>query len=234
MDEKKHPNSSQSERENQKVGGAGKTTTPSVANRSVFSKRWLYPAIYLGAAALIIGLMYVKSQVSTAPTAAGIDNAPTTAQATNQPVETFAWPVAQGTAAKVTLGAFPLHGTAAQQAAALVNYDNSYTPHKGLDIKADSGSAFTATASVSGTVTAVDKNPLEGWIVQVNSADGYQEEYESLADASVHVGQAVQQGQAVGTTGSNLYEANQGNHLFFEVMKAGEYVDPSSLVKSQS
>src|SRR5579875_2219498 len=106
MDEKKHPTQSQSKLENQKDAKEpqGGVVRPTAAKR-VMSKRWLYPAIYLGAAALIIGLMYVKSQMSgSSPTSVTPETGSTQPTATT---EAFTWPVADGTTPKVTMGFFP-------------------------------------------------------------------------------------------------------------------------------
>lgn len=238
MDEKKHPTQSQGKNENHKDGqqpqsGLGR---PATAKR-VMSKRWLYPAIYLGAAALIIGLMYVKSQSGTSPVVAtpNGDGGSTTTSA--NPAETWAWPVASGTQTKLGMGFYPENGTKAQQAAAIVEYDNTYYPHVGLDIQSASGAAFNVTASLSGKVTAVTDsapgNALYGNSVEVTSPNGYVERYESLGTVSVKVGEEVNQGQVLGTAGKNLFEASQGVHVFFEVLQNGQPVDPQHLLPKQ-
>jgi len=239
MDEKKHPTQSQSKNENHKDGqpqsGLGR---PATAKR-VMSKRWLYPAIYLGAAALIIGLMYIRSQSGTSPVVAspsGDATGATTPTSAN-PAETWAWPVAAGTQIKVPMGFFPENGTKQQQAAALVEYDNAYYPHLGVDVKSESGSTFNVTASLSGKVTAVTDsapgNALYGNSVEVTSENGYAERYESLGKVSVKVGDQVKQGQTLGMAGKNLFEASQGTHVFFEVLLNGQPVDPQHLLPKQ-
>lgn len=198
-------------------------------SRRIFSKRWVYPAIYLGAAAIIIGLMYVKSQVGTSPVTSNAVDATGTDVGTSA-AETFQWPVSSATQPKVTVGFFNAKGSTQQQAAALVFYDNGYYAHQGYDIQSQDKKPFAVVAALSGKVTAVSNNPLQGQIVEVTSAGGYVEEYESLGAVSVKAGDAVKQGQELGTAGTSEFEKSQGNHLYFQVSKDGAVVDPGSVL----
>ena len=210
MDDKKNANPSQTNKQTDKSAEPGKgpathsaahsqvdesqKTEKSVRTRRVLSKRWVYPAIYLGAAALIIGLMYAKTQMgggASQPTADKDNVTSTTAAAT----VTYTWP-AEGSAGsyKIPMGFFDGKGSQQQQAAALVSYDNGFYPHKGIDIQSDSKKTFQVLASVSGVVTKVDDNQLYGKTVAVKSADGNMETYESLGSVTVKQGDHVEQG----------------------------------------
>ncbi|WAH36850.1 M23 family metallopeptidase [Alicyclobacillus dauci] len=229
MDEKQHPN------ENKNADPQNKSTGRPVNAKRVLSKRWLYPAIYLGAAAVIIGLMYARSQLSTSPTSStGVDtNTAATGQTVTQPKEPFVWPVADGTDTSVAMGFFPQKGSLKAQEAALVNYDNTYYAHKGVDIKTKDGSSFQVTAALSGKIVTVDNQPLYGQEVIVQSADGYTEKYQSLGSVDVKKGDTIHQGQTIGTTTSNEFEKSQGNHLYFEVDYNGTPIDPESVLPKQ-
>lgn len=235
MDDK-HPN-----HENKTPDASKPTGRPAGAKR-VMAKRWLYPAIYLGAAAVIIGLMYARSQMGSAPTSVTPESTngttPTTTTTntttpTAAPKEAFVWPYASGTNASVSMGFFPVKGTVTQQAKALVNYDNTYYPHKGIDIKATDGSSFQVDAALSGTVETVANQPLYGQEVIVKSTDGYTEIYQSLGSVDVKEGQTLHQGDTIGTTSTNAFEPKQGNHLYFQVDYNGQPVDPQSLLPQQ-
>lgn len=264
MDEKKHPSQPSNGQENKEVEQSRKLDNQKVdplvgqkvasqaglnaqkgskderksnSPRRLFSKKWAYPAIYLGAAALIIGLMYVKSQMggSTPATSNAIDtgssvNATTSTNTTQPSQPTFAWPYASGTSVKLSLGFFSDKGSAKAQAAALVKYDNAYYPHEGYDLKSQSGQPFQVTAAASGKVTSVEKNPLYGETVVVDSGSGYTETYQSLGTAEVKVGDTVSQGQVIGTSGMNQFEASEGNHLYFQVSKDGQPIDPATVL----
>lgn len=269
MDENKHPNQSSNGQENKEVEQSRKLDNQKVdpqtgqkvasqtgpnaqkgsrearksnSPRRLFSKKWAYPAIYLGAAALIIGLMYVKSQMGgSAPatsnaidtgTSTGVNT--TTSTNANQPSQTtFSWPYASGTSVKLSLGFFSDKGSAKTQAAALVKYDNAYYPHEGYDLKSQSGQSFQVTAAASGKVISVEGNKLYGNTVVVDSGNGYTETYQSLGTTSVQAGDTVSQGQVIGTSGKNLFEESEGNHLYFQVSKDGQPIDPATVLPSQ-
>jgi stage II sporulation protein Q len=232
MDENKHPNQPNAEKENHKGDPLAGKQGPKMKSRRIFAKRWMYPAIYLGAAALIIGLMYIKSQTGASPVTSNALDEGNVSTGTTTAAETFTWPVAQNTQSKVSLGFFPDKGTQQQQAAAVVFYDNGYYPHEGYDIKSTTGSAFAVTAAVSGKVSAVTNNPLYGQTVEVQS-NGYTERYESLSNVKVKAGDTIQQGQVIGTSGTCEFEKSQGNHLYFAVYKDGQPVDPGTLLPKQ-
>ncbi|WP_067930162.1 M23 family metallopeptidase [Alicyclobacillus kakegawensis] len=232
MEDNKNTNPSQTKRETEQAKTAPMAPEPTVVStRKVFSKRWVYPAIYLGAAALIIGLMYARSQMHTSQTSGTVadeGNLPTQAQTTDV---AYTWPVAEGTQIQVSMGFFPEHGSQREQAKALVSYDGGFYPHTGIDIKAQDGKPFEVDAAASGTVTAVRDDPLNGKTVEVTSQDGNVELYESLGSVSVHKGDKVTMGQAIGQSGTCRFEESQGNHLFFAVEKDGKTpVDPASVL----
>lgn len=228
MDENKNPTQTQRE----KKTGSQTDAASNITSRRAFSKRWVYPAIYLGAAALIIGLMYIKSQSNGAPTMATSDsgNGGTTPTVST---ESFISPVKAGEAAKQTVGFFPVQGNNTQQAQALVLYDNTWYPHQGIDLQPTTGKALDVVAAASGTVTNVTtKDPVYGQSIEVTSADGYTERYESLGSINVKQGDQVSQGDVLGTSGTCQFESTQGNHVYFEVDKNGQAVNPATVLPS--
>lgn len=262
MDEKKHPSQPQTGRENKEVGQdrkveqnqkvesqkvdqtaagqSGRKSNEGAKNpnspRRLFSKKWVYPAIYLGAAALIIGLVYVRSQLGSTPASSNAieTGTGTTTTSQNAKAPAFEWPVAASTKAKLSLGYFPVKGTAAQQAKTLVSYDNAYYPHEGYDLKAPNGKAFDVIASADGKVASVVDDKLYGQTIVITSADGYTTKYESLGAADVKTGDSVSKGQVIGTSGTSRFEHSAGNHLYFAVYKDGQSVDPASVLPKQS
>ncbi|MCL6593111.1 MAG: M23 family metallopeptidase, partial [Alicyclobacillus sp.] len=223
MEDQKQTQQNQEKDKSQPQASSQRSDT--TAPRRILGKRWMYPAIYLGAAALIIGLMYLKTQTgSTSPvTSSAVDEGqPASGQTA---VLKWQWPADPAAHAQVSLGFFPEKGTPQQQAATLVSYDNGYYPHQGLDIKAASGQAFTVLAAADGKVTHVyadANNPatqFKGQMVVVTSPGGYEEHYESLSAVKVKEGDTVTAGQPIGTSGTCDFEKSQGNHLFFAVYK---------------
>lgn len=234
MDANNHP---QGNKEQKEAPQPSKAAGSAKGSRRMFSKRWVYPAIYLGAAAIIIGLMYVKSQTGSSPvTSNAVDTSAqgqTTTTAT-APAEQFAWPVATSANPKVTLGFFSAKASPSNQAAALVYYDKGYYAHQGDDIQAANKQAFNVEAALSGKVTAVTKDPVLGYVVEITSTGGYVERYESLAaNPKVQVGDSVKSGQVIGTSGTSAMEKSQGNHVYFEIDKNGMAIDPLSVLPKQ-
>jgi len=98
--------------------------------------------------------------------------------------------------------------------------------HRGIDLKAKSGTVVLATAD--GIVIFADSDGLYGITVRIRHANGYTTVYAHLSEHSVRVGQEVKLGQiiaAVGTTG-----ASTAPHLHYEVRKDNQPVDPLALL----
>lgn len=236
MDDKKKSSPSQASKETHKAPeNPIKAGMPRTNSRRVFSKRWMYPAVYLGAAALIIGLMYARSQMGGGTTSTqGAGAQPTGATV----AENYSWPVQSGVTPKVSLGFTDSKATAKVQSASLVFYDNAFYPHNGVDIASSNGKQFEVSASVSGKVTDVvdsgNDAALYGKTVKVQSPDGYVEVYQSLDSTSVKKGDQIQQGQTIGMSGMCKFEPKAGNHVYFEVDKDNAPVNPMSLLPKQN
>jgi stage II sporulation protein Q len=207
--------------------------------RTYFAKRWTYPVIYLGSAALIIGLMYAKSQdafpfskshnETPNPTAQGGTALPTPAAPVNAPQ--WVWPVGEdGQDVNVTMNFFDDSKDKAAQAASLLKFNDTFYTQNGIVMGLKNDKTFTVVAAASGKVTRVEDNPLLGKAVEITHDNGYVTYYASLSTVDVKEGDAILQGQPLGKSGNNKLEASQKNHLHFEVKKDGKNVDPISVL----
>lgn len=231
MDDKKKSTPSQASKEAQKAPeNPIRPGMPGTKSRRVLSKRWLYPAIYLGAAALIIGLMYARSQMSGGTNETQGENSQ---QAGASVAESYAWPVQAGVTPKVSLGFTDSKAAAQTQGSTLVFYDDAFYPHNGVDITSSDGKQFQVAASVSGTVSDVENNPIYGQTVKVTSPDGYTEVYQSLASTTVKKGDQITQAQTIGMSGTCRFEPKAGTHVYFEVDKDNVPVNPMTLLPKQ-
>ena len=97
------------------------------------------------------------------------------------------------------------------------------TNHMGIDI-GRVGYSTTAVASKSGTVIVSGYNRYRGNYVVISHGAGNTTTYQHLSTRSVNVGDYVQQGQAVGVTGST--GVSSGPHLHFEITENGSIVNP--------
>ncbi|MFC4769499.1 peptidoglycan DD-metalloendopeptidase family protein [Effusibacillus consociatus] len=209
--------------------------------KSLFAKRWTFPAIYLGAAALIIGLVVAQTQDAkpfndaektpegTAVTDSGnsSDTAPVTAN------QELAWPVAQQDEkeVQVTMSFYDETKDEKSQAKSIVKYDNNFYTQNGVVIGRKDDKPFTVVAAASGTVSRVENDPLMGQLVEIKHDNGYVTYYASLSDIKVKEGDKVVQGADIAKSGNNRIEADQKNHLHFEVKKDGKNVDPEKAIK---
>lgn len=97
--------------------------------------------------------------------------------------------------------------------------------HKGIDIRAAKGTAFTAADA--GTVTFAGwSGGSYGYLVTVNHGNGTQTKYAHCNSVSVSVGDSVKKGQVLGTVGSTGNAT--GNVLHFEVVVNGVARNPLS------
>ena len=103
--------------------------------------------------------------------------------------------------------------------------------HSGIDIKADKTSVITAAAD--GEVESIKNDPRYGLTVIVNHDGGFQTVYANLLTAEFVVeGEKIEAGQTIGTVGNTAtFEISDDYHLHFELLKNGEYLNPTSYMQ---
>lgn len=103
--------------------------------------------------------------------------------------------------------------------------------HTAIDIKADKTSVIKSAAA--GTVKSIVNDPRYGLTVVVEHDDGYETVYSNLLTAEFVVeGEEIEQGQTIGTAGNTAsFESSMESHLHFELLKDGEYLDPTIYLK---
>ena len=103
--------------------------------------------------------------------------------------------------------------------------------HTAVDIKADKTSVIKSAAD--GIVRSIVNDPRYGLTVVIEHDDGYQTVYSNLLTAEFVVeGEEVKQGQTIGTAGNSAsFESSMECHLHFELLKDGEYLDPTIYLK---
>jgi len=206
--------------------------------RAFFGKRWAFPALYLTAAVLIIALMYFQANRFTGISQNNVAAPASTGQSVNPAVPTassvgWIWPV-ESSARTVTLvrGYYDAKsGTVASLQKDLVHFGNTYSGSTGVDFgNPDGKGTFNVVAAASGVVENIHNSPVMGESVSVNDGNGYSTVYESLGKVDVKVGETVAQGDVLGTSGTNMMEADLGNHLYFQVEKNGALVNPAAML----
>lgn len=106
-----------------------------------------------------------------------------------------------------------------------------WVTHTGIDIKADK--TTVVKAAEEGTITAIKNDPRFGTTVIIEHSNGFETRYANLLTAEfVTVGEKVSKGQTIGTVGNTAaFEIMDDYHLHFELLKDGEYQDPSVYLK---
>lgn len=97
--------------------------------------------------------------------------------------------------------------------------------HLGTDYGAPYGTPVKATAA--GTVTRAGTWGGYGRMVELRHAKGISTRYAHLSSIGVRVGQAVDQGQAIGRVGATGLAT--GAHLHYEFLQGGRHRNPASI-----
>ena len=212
-----------------------KRSSQSSSVKRFFKKRWVFPAIYIASAAIILtGVLWYQSSSSNTNKydykATDLSGKKHDAPAVevNNAIENFKMPVANADDAIVKTKFYDFNGKAQDQEAALVFYNNTYVPNTGIDITVKNGESFDVTASLSGTVTRVEEDATLGNVVEIEHDKGIVTQYQSVKDIKVKVGDQVKQGQVVAKAGQSLFNTKAGTHVHFEIRKDGVAVNPTN------
>ncbi|AIQ71371.1 M23 family metallopeptidase [Paenibacillus graminis] len=229
-----------------KQGDSG--AKPSSWNR-MLSKRWVFPAVYTAAAAIILTLVWVYQDAGQKPLnpdtaavvsqeAAGTGTEAGAGAAKDDPAalevvasaESLVWPVANPADVEVVKPFYDENGTEENHVAAMVQYNDTFVPNAGIDIAREDNQPFDVKAALSGEVTRVEDVPVFGKVVEITSPGNLKTVYQSLGDTKVKQGDEVKQGDMLATAGRSEIEKNLGNHVHFEVYEDGKPVNPSDLL----
>lgn len=122
---------------------------------------------------------------------------------------------------------YDINDNSATREKALIYYNGSYTPSKGIDYFYNNNN-FEVIASFSGKVMDKKVDPLYGVSVYIKNDNGLVAIYSSLSDVNIKVGDNIKQGDVIAKAGSNTISSSLGNHLNFSLMKNDKYINPMS------
>ncbi len=207
-------------------------------------KKWVFPATYMAAAAIILALMWViqdagKNDVQDQQSVVQLeqneltDNALPDALPVGAVVEQLQWPVNRAEV-KVNRPFYDASASNEDKQAAIVVQGNKFMPNMGVSLAREDDKPFDVLAALSGTVTRSESIPSVGNLVEIEHDDGLVTIYYSLADVAVVKGDEVKAGDIIAKAGRNEMEKELGVHLHFEVHKSGEPVNPESLIASSA
>lgn len=219
--------------------------------KKLLAKKWAFPAMYMGVAVIILGIMWTFQQGTNQPgldeedlgLVTGMDNLLESEETSNLsnalPVtglsEQMKWPVENYSALMVVRPFYDKDGSVEARQAAVIHYDDMYLPSTGISLAREDGESFEVLAALSGRVTRVEQSaPLVGQLVEITHDNGLKTTYSSLADIHVQLNEEVEQGQVIAQAGRNELEKDLGVHLHFEVTHNGEPVNPSEWIEAQT
>ncbi|WP_270180357.1 M23 family metallopeptidase [Alkalihalobacillus sp. CinArs1] len=207
-------------------------------------KRWIYPAVYLGFAALVLtAVLWMQGGQENAEEPrdlSGIDSDRSAYDADEKSVpvlgdsEVFKVPASEDSGVFVQKQYYDAEASTDEQKAALVFYNNTYYQNSGIDYAKEDGASFEVVAAMSGKVVKAEKDQLLGNVVHIEHADGVVTVYESLDKLEVAEGDKVKQGDELGTAGTNTFDTDAGVHVHFEVRKDGTPVNPLDVFNQPS
>ena len=200
-----------------------------------FKKRWVFPAIYLVCAAMIISaVVWYQNSINNAAkdskygyeNAKGPKDKETPSVEVNQAIENIAMPVKNADDVVYAKKFYDPAASLEEQEAALVVVGNSYRPNQGVDIANKDGKEFNVLAALSGKVTAVREDALLGNVIEISHENGIVTQYQALKDMKVKAGDEVKQGQAIALSGTSELNKEAGIHVHFELRKDSEALNP--------
>lgn len=127
-------------------------------------------------------------------------------------------------AVKMVKNYYDYKGEEATQEGSIFFHDDTYMQSTGISYGGIDD--FEVVAVMDGTVTSIKEDDLLGNIVEINHDNNITSIYQSLKDISVKKGDQVSQGQLIAKAGTSNLDTTLGNHVYFELIKDGEIVNP--------
>lgn len=101
---------------------------------------------------------------------------------------------------------------------------------KGISLKDTNNETVNVVASLSGKVASVKDEILKGTVVTIEHENGVETVYTGVYNVEVEVGDEVEQGSILGTTGLSQLEPDSGNVIHFEVLKDEVKLNPETVI----
>ena len=116
-----------------------------------------------------------------------------------------------------------------KQEQSIILFEGVYRPNQGIDFS-NKNEAFDVKAALDGTVSKKTNDPVFGWIVTITHDNKLSTTYQALSEVKVELNQIVKQGDIIGKSGENIYEADLKNHLHFILQKDDQLLNPEKYI----
>ncbi|MFC7678594.1 peptidoglycan DD-metalloendopeptidase family protein [Paenibacillus sp. GCM10028914] len=219
----------------------GESVATTSSWKKMLSKRWVFPAAYLAAAAIILTLVWVyqganQKSLNPDPAVVTTENGSEAKTGTEGKQEEVVEVVANaqnmispaGDAADVSIVKqfYDAEAPIEETQEAMVQYNDTFTPNLGIDLAAKDDKSFEVKAALDGQVTRVEDHPVNGTVVEITHPGDLKTVYQSLSDVKVEQGAEVKQGDTIASAGRSELEKELGNHLHFEVYEGDSLANP--------
>ena len=104
------------------------------------------------------------------------------------------------------------------------------TGYKRIAISNDDIKNAEVLVSCDGKVKNIDKRLNGTYDVTITHEDGYITMYIDMGKVNFEVGSEVKQGDVIGKSGENVYEADLKNHLHFILQKGDQLYNPEKFI----
>ena len=128
---------------------------------------------------------------------------------------------------KVVQNFYDYKGKEKDQENPIINYDTTYLQNNGVAY-GGINETFDVLATLDGTVTSIKDDNLLGKVVTITHNNGITTVYQSLSEVTVKENDQVVQGTVIGKAGESNINKDLGNHVSFEIMKDGKYLNPEN------
>ena len=128
---------------------------------------------------------------------------------------------------KVVQNFYDYKGKEKDQENSIINYDTTYLQNNGVAY-GGINDTFDVLAAIDGTVSSIKDDNLLGKVVTITHSNGITTVYQSLSEVTVKENDQVVQGTVIGKAGESNINKDLGNHVSFEIMKDGKYLNPEN------
>ncbi len=128
---------------------------------------------------------------------------------------------------KVVQNFYDYKGKEKDQENSIINYDTTYLQNNGVAY-GGINDTFDVLAALDGTVSSIKDDNLLGKVVTITHSNGITTVYQSLSEVTVKENDQVVQGTVIGKAGESNINKDLGNHVSFEIMKDGKYLNPEN------
>lgn len=185
-------------------------------------------ALFLGGIGIVQNILDEHTQNFEDETVVKVDENQTKENKTEEKkVETLKSPVKDGIG--IVRYYYDKDDDATKQEQSLILFEDVYRSNQGIDY-ANKNEKFDVLAAISGTVTKKTNDPVLGWVITITNSDNISTTYESLSEVSVELNKEVKQGDVIGKSGENVYEADLKNHLHFILQKEDQLYNPEKFI----